>query len=159
MHCLGIEFRLEVIQFISERRRWTMYGMHCHRQQFFKDLMVDSGSDWNWWVPNCYFKVPISCSFSAEDWANSSLSFLKLMGSGTHCSKIDGFPGTYGTHTSEATDRAKCGRPNVWHTYISSINIKPYLQYLRFHVNLNVFLRPLFTKSLRNEVSSMYISI
>ena len=25
------------------------------------------------------------------------------MGSGTHCSKIDGFPGTHGTHANGAT--------------------------------------------------------
>ena len=25
------------------------------------------------------------------------------MGSGTHCSKIDGFPGTHGTHANRAT--------------------------------------------------------
>lgn len=26
------------------------------------------------------------------------------MGLGTHCSKIDGFPGIHGTHANEATD-------------------------------------------------------
>ena len=30
--------------------------------------------------------------------------FPKLMGSGTHCSEIDGFLGTRGTHTNGATN-------------------------------------------------------
>ena len=32
------------------------------------------------------------------------------MGSGTHCSKTDGFPGTHGTHANGATEVVK--RPN-----------------------------------------------
>ena len=35
--------------------------------------------------------------------ADFGLLFSKLMGSGTHCSKIDGFLGTHGTHVNGAT--------------------------------------------------------
>ena len=39
------------------------------------------------------------------------------MGSGTHCSKINGFPGTHGTHANEATDiyeKSPKSTPRVW---------------------------------------------
>ena len=50
------------------------------------------------------FQTPISCFFWNEKKAIFSPFFPKLKGSGTHCSKIDGFPGTYGTHANGATD-------------------------------------------------------
>ena len=100
-------FRLQ--HSISERRRRTINAMPYWLIQswstvFVNDLIIDSGSvrNLNWWVPNCYFKVPISCSFSTEEWVN--LFYPKLMGSGTHCSKIDGYPGTHGTHANKATE-------------------------------------------------------
>ena len=35
------------------------------------------------------------------------------MGSRTHCSKIDGFPATQGTHANGATDAKKFGNPSI----------------------------------------------
>ena len=41
------------------------------------------------------FPTTIFCLFWTEKGANYSPFFPKLMGSGTHCSKIDGFPGPH----------------------------------------------------------------
>ena len=48
-------------------------------------------------VPNSKFLL-----IFIKIWVHFSCSFQKLMGSGTHCSKIDGFPGTRGTHANGA---------------------------------------------------------
>ena len=45
-------------------------------------------------------QIPISFLILIEKRANFSPFFQKLMGSGTHLSKIDGFPGTHGTHAN-----------------------------------------------------------
>ena len=61
--------------------------------------------DFKFMGSKCYskFQAPITCSFSSEIWVHFGCFFPKLMGSGTHCSKIDGFPGTHGTHANGAT--------------------------------------------------------
>ena len=46
--------------------------------------------------------ILISCLFWTEKRANYCPFFPKLMGSGTHCSKIDGFQGTHVTHANGA---------------------------------------------------------
>ena len=35
------------------------------------------------------------------------------MGSGTHCSKTDGFPGTHGTHANGATDSDRLEKTDI----------------------------------------------
>ena len=72
----------------------------------------------NWWVPKCWFKVLNSQALflacfelkrgqiivlSFQNWWVPDPIGQKLMGSGTHWSKIDGFPGTHGTHANGAT--------------------------------------------------------
>ena len=46
---------------------------------------------------------PILPLIFTEKWVNVICFIKKLRGSGTHCSKIDGFPGTHGTHANGAT--------------------------------------------------------
>ena len=48
------------------------------------------------------FQTHVSCFFWNEKKAIFSPFFPKLKGSGTNCSKIDGFPGTNGTHANGA---------------------------------------------------------
>ena len=48
--------------------------------------------------------IPISSLLYTKKRVEFSPFFPKLMGSGTHCSKIDGFLGTHGTHANGATD-------------------------------------------------------
>ena len=67
----------------------------------FKDYFYpidDTGSVMksNWWVPKYYFKVltPISYLFWTEKRVEFRSSFPILVGSITHCSKIDGFQRT-----------------------------------------------------------------
>ena len=47
--------------------------------------------------------IPISSLLYTEKWVEFIAFFPKLMGSGTHCSKIDEFPWTHGTYTNGAT--------------------------------------------------------
>ena len=49
-----------------------------------------------------YFKFSTPISLLNKKGANFSPFFPKLMGSGIHCSKIDGFPGTHGTNGTYA---------------------------------------------------------
>ena len=41
------------------------------------------------------------------------VSFTKLMGSGSHCSKIDGFPKTHRTYANGATDLPQSEIPQL----------------------------------------------
>ena len=46
------------------------------------------------------------------------------MGSGTHCSKTDGFPGTHGTHANGATD----SRISLIFSLVANIQIARWIQ-------------------------------
>ena len=48
------------------------------------------------------YKTPFFACFKLKR-VNVTPIFPKLIGSGTLCSKIDGFPGTHGTHANGAT--------------------------------------------------------
>ena len=69
------------------------------------------------------FPTPISCLFSIEKRANYSPFFPKLMGSRTHLSKIDGFPGTHWTHANGATGSSYffVGKP-IWALEFLNLN-------------------------------------
>ena len=75
----------------------------------------DSVRNTIWWVPKFYFKVitHVSCMFWIEQGLKFSPFFPKLMGLGTHSSKIHGFPGTHGTHPNKATVWISCHNQNA----------------------------------------------
>ena len=48
-------------------------------------------------------QIEYKSTFKVRNLGDFQFFLPKLMGSGTHCLKIDGFPGTHGTHTNGAT--------------------------------------------------------
>ena len=48
-------------------------------------------------------QIEYKSTFKVRNLGDFQFFLPKLMGSGTHCLKIDGFPGTHGTHANGAT--------------------------------------------------------